>query len=131
MDRTEEARRYFTGDIFATETTGIRIEEARDTYARCSLQLSEKHENANHQIMGGALFTLADFTFAVAANSDPAHVTVTLNSQIQYLRPVKGKTLTAETQVIKDGRSTCVLSILITDELGTQVATVTSTGMRL
>ena len=42
--------------------------QSRPLTARCSLTLKPHHMNANNVPMGGAIFTLADFTCAVAAN---------------------------------------------------------------
>ena len=41
--------------------------------------------------MGGAIFTLADFAFAVAANCCDQPLTVSISSQITYLAPPPGR----------------------------------------
>ena len=130
MDRTESARRYFAADLYATEVTGIRIDRAEGHYARCSLALGPQHRNANHQVMGGVIFTLADFTFAVAANDDPDYITVSLNSQIQFLSTVRGQSVVAETRCLKYGRTTCVMEITVSDDTGHVVGHVVTTGLR-
>ena len=85
----EEVRKRFAHDRFATES-GAVIEEVREGYARCSMSITPFHLNAAGAVMGGAIFTLADFTFAVAANwNQPLHVSLT--SQITYLAAAKGK----------------------------------------
>jgi acyl-CoA thioesterase len=43
----------------------------------------------------------------------------------------KGKKLISESRLIKDGRTTCLYEINISDELGTKVAFATFTGMKL
>lgn len=68
MDLLTKVREQFKKDRFATEATGITIEAVDENYAKCQLIVEEKHMNAAGSVMGGALFTLADFTFAVAAN---------------------------------------------------------------
>ena len=118
MSRLEEAREFFKADIFATQTTGIVIEEVADGYARCSLETEEKHMAAHHHVMGGALFTMADFAFAVAANP-PGQMTVTATSNISYISQ------------IKDGRRACYYETQITDGLGNLVAVVTAMGMHM
>ena len=80
--------------------------------------------------MGGAIFTLADFVFAVATNTRES-VTVTTTSQISYLSAPKGKVLYGESRLLKDGRRNCFYEINITDELGTFVAVVSTTGVHL
>lgn len=130
MDLLTKAREIFKKDLFATEATGITIEAVEENYAKCQLIVEEKHRNAVGGVMGGVLFTLADFTFAVAANIG-GDMTVSVTSHITYLNPVKGKVLTAETQCEKAGRRTCSLMIYITDEYDTPVANVSITGMRV
>ncbi len=124
------ARTFFSKDRYATETTGICIEKVEKGYAKCSLVLDERHKNATGQVMGGAIFTLADFTFAVATNFDQP-VTVTAVSQISFLGTAKGNTLYGESALIKDGKRSCFYRIQITDDLGNPVAEVATNGMHL
>lgn len=126
MKTLEEVRAFFEKDRFATEN-GAVIEEVKDGYARCVMELCDCHRNALGAVMGGAIFTLADFAFAVASNwNREPHVSLT--SQITYLGKAKGNRLIAEAKLIREGRTTCYYVIEITDELGTQVAHVTSSG---
>ncbi len=79
--------------------------------------------------MGGALFTLADFTFAVAANTEAVGA-VSLSSCVIYHNPARAGLLTAQAHCLKSGRRVCSFSIEITDEAERLIATVTSTGVR-
>ena len=56
---------------------------------------------------------------------------MTAVSQITFLSAARGNVLTAETRLIKDGKRSCYFQIDITDDLGTLVATVSSSGMHL
>ncbi len=129
MDLTEKANAFFKADTYAVETTGIEILEVKPNYAKCRLSVMPKHLNAANTVMGGAIFTLADFTFAVAANSGGV-MTQSLTAQIAYLSVAKGRTLFAEANCVKDGKSTCYFIVDITDELGVKVASVTVTGFK-
>jgi len=129
MDYLERARREFTGDVYATKTTGIVIEAADRDYAKCSLELTSAHMNAAGVAMGGAIFTLADFTFAVASNSETMN-TMSLTSSITYLSAAKGGKLTAEASCVRSGRTTCYYIITVTDEDGKVIASVSTTGFR-
>lgn len=122
-----EATRFFSGDKFATEVTGIKIEEVKDGYSKCSLTLSEKHLGAHGQVMGGVIFTLADFAFAVATNTE-THFTATVDSHISFLSKAKGTRLFAECKKLKEGKTLCFYEITVTDDLGTVVAIVGNTG---
>jgi len=130
MRDIEEARNYFKDDRFATEASGIIIEAVDDGYAKCSMKIEDRHRNAVNQVMGGAIYTLADFVFAVATNTKD-HWTVTTVSQISYIGTVKGDTLYAESRCIKDGRRTCFYEIEIKDDLGNLVAVVSTSGSHL
>lgn len=126
----KEAQEFFANDRFASQCMGAVIEAVGEKYAKCSLTLDERHYNAVGQIMGGVAYTLADFVFAVASNFRQPP-TVTLTAQITYLNPIKGKILTGESRLIKDGRRNCFYEVTITDELDTQIATVMVTGAHL
>lgn len=123
----KQAREFFSGDRFATQCMGAVIDAVGEKYAKCYLILDERHYNAVGQVMGGVAYTLADFVFAVASNFRQSP-TVTLTAQINYLNPVKGKVLWGESRLIKDGRRNCFYEVAITDDLGTQVASVMITG---
>ncbi len=129
MDYTEKARECFSGDVFATKTTGIKIVLAEKDHAICSLEPNRAHMNANGKVMGGVLFTLADFTFAVAANTNNAP-TVTLTSQISYITPAYGDKLYAEAKCLRSGRSYAAYLVEIKDGSGNLVASVSATGAR-
>ena len=76
MPTLEEIRERFQKDIYATETTGVEIVEAKPGRALCKLTLRPEHMNANGVPMGGAIFTLADFACAVASNAFSEGITV-------------------------------------------------------
>lgn len=136
MNRTEIAQQFFAKDKFATQVTGVKIEEVTEEMVTCSLKVTEHHKNAAGMVMGGVLFTLADFAFAVAANmevvehSDGGNLWVSLESNIHYLSVMKGDTLLATTECVKKGRTTCLYLIKITDNTERLICTVSTTGVR-
>lgn len=130
MNSIDEARQYFSQDKFATDATDIVIEDCRENYSKCSFKVCDKHKNAVGSVMGGAIYTLADFSFAVASNYSGIP-TVTTTSNISFLSAPKGDTLIAECTAIKEGRRMCFYNIRVTDNLDTLVATVSVSGMHL
>ena len=122
----EKVRKRFENDRFATDN-GAVIEAVGEGYARCVMSLDEHHYNAVGSVMGGAIFTLADFAFAVASNWNKKPC-VSLTAQITYLGRAKGKKLIAEAEKVKEGMTTCYYLIEVADELGNKVAHVTSNG---
>lgn len=125
-EKLAEVREIFKGDKFATEN-GMIIDEIGDHYAKCSVKLTDIHRNAMGGVMGGVHFTLADFAFAVASNWQ--HMgTVALSTDIAFIGSVKGDSLTAVAELIKDGRSVNCYHITVKDNLGNIVADVKTVG---
>lgn len=122
-----QLREKFIHDLFVADGLGAVIEEASYGYAKCSMEIQPRHCNALGIPMGGAVFTLADFAFAVAANQRGRDV-VTKASQITFLKSAQGKYLTAEARQVKDGKRVCFYEVKVTDDLGTEVAFVTVNG---
>ncbi len=127
---TEKAKQFFAADLYATEVTGIEIIYVEENYARCELSIDKRHRNAVGAIMGGVIFTLADFCFAVAVNTVEVSA-VTLSSNINFMNSSRGNKLIAEAKCVKSGRKNCFCNISISDELGTAVAEVTTVGSRI
>ena len=125
----EEARAYFEGDRFATEN-GMTLDAIGDGTATCSMTLTQRHRNANGGVMGGAIFTLADFAFAVAVNN-VHRPTVAQQVSINYLSAPKGERLIAQAHRRKDGRNTCVYIVDVTDDTGRDIAQFVGTGYKL
>ena len=137
MDLTPIAQMIFANDIFATEATGIHIDYVDDDTTFCSLQLDNRHLNAKGSVMGGVIFTLADFAFAIAANSSilaeqkESLQWVSSSSTIHFLSSPKGHSLKATTTRIKQGRTQALLQVSITDSYNRQIAFVTTTGTKI
>ncbi len=126
----EEATEFFKKDRFATETAGIVIDEATYGYSKVSMTVTDKHRAVHGGVMGGALFTLADFAFAVACNS-PESKAVTVSSNINFLSGAKTDELTAVCRRTKNGSRVCFCETQITDSAGTLIATVSAVGSKI
>ena len=127
MDYTEIARERFSTDYYAVKTTGIKIEKADINYAKCSMEIDERHFNVDGNVMGGAIFTLADYAFGVAANTENPP-TVSLSSTINFMRGSKGPVLFAEARCIKSGKTICFYEVTITDSEDNVIAVMQSNG---
>lgn len=125
----EEAREFFKNDRYAA-MSGIVIDELGDGWSECSMVITDKHRNAVGGVMGGAIFTLADLAFSVAANN--RHLsTVAQQMSSSFLSTPKGTKLIARAKCRKDGRTTCVYNIDITDDTDRDVALIIATGYKL
>ena len=125
----EEAREYFKGDTFAV-VNGMHIDEVGEDSSVCSMTLREDHKNAYGGVMGGVTFTLADFAFAVASNQIH-NVSVAQNVSMNYLSMVKGDRLIARAQCIKNGKSTSVINVNVSDDTGRLIAQFVGTAFKL
>ena len=132
MPTIDQIRAHFSNDRFATQAAEIRIVEAQPQYAVCEMPILEKHRNARGTPMGGAIFTLADFAAAVAANGFAEQTdTISLHADITFLSAAKGSRLIAKASCIRQGRTTALYEVEITDELGTLVARASVNGFVL
>ena len=125
----DEVREFFGHDLFATQACGCQVMEAARGHAVCEFEIGPTHVNAQGNVMGGAIFTLADFALAVACNvgEEP---TVAVTNTIQYYAQPKGTRLVATAEADRSGRSMGFYTIDIADELGTKIACMTSTCFR-
>ena len=128
MGSLQDARNIFSADLYATELSGAVIDEIGTDYARCSMRLTDKHKNAYGGIMGGAIYTLADFAFAVASNYDKDYATVSLVGTASFMNAPRGDVLSAEAKLIKNGRTNSFFDVTVTDDTGRIVAVVNFTG---
>lgn len=125
----EEARAFFHGDRFAT-VNGMTIDELPEDGAVCSMTVRDDHRNAIGGVMGGVIYTLADFAYAVAANNEH-RPTVALDAATQFLRMAQGSRLIARARRVKSGKTTAVYTVTVTDDLGREIALTTVTGYKL
>ncbi|MCR5300864.1 MAG: PaaI family thioesterase [Lachnospiraceae bacterium] len=125
----EEAREHFKNDRFATDA-GMVIDEIAEDSAQCSVTLNDCHRNAYGGVMGGAIFTLADFAFAVCANNIHA-LTVAQQISINYLSAPKGERLIAKAKCLKSGKTSIVITVKVSDDTGRDIALFTGTGFKL
>jgi len=124
----EELREFFEADRFAAEM-GAVITECGEGGATVEMDAGPRHLNAAGTVQGGALFTLADFAFAVAANAGGV-LTVSLQNSISFLHAVKPGRLTARAERVSETRRTCCYDVSVTDEAGNLTARMSVTGYR-
>lgn len=124
----EKVREFFENDRFAV-TNGAYIDEIGDKFAVVSMAIESRHRNAVDTVMGGAVFTLADFAFAVAANHEKVG-TVSLSANISFLKASRGSKLIARAECVRDGRTTCYYRVTVTDDTGALISEVTINGYK-
>ena len=126
MTPKENAQKLLSADRFAV-TSGVALVDADVNYAVCSLKITRDHLNAGGGVQGGAIFTLADTAFAMAANNQ-GRLTVSVSNTISYLKGAKGKLLTATAKMISSSKRLCTYEVEVVDDLGERIAKMTVTG---
>ncbi len=121
-------RRLMQGDRWAA-IAGARLVEVREGYARVRMRLRPDHLNGVGVAQGGAVFTLADFAFAVASNSHGT-VAVALDVSITFARAARTGVLTAEAREEAVSRRVSVCNVRVTDGAGEVVALFRGTAFR-
>ena len=102
-------------DHFA-EALGIKVLESKDGYAKVCMKIEKTHTNSLGFTHGGAIFSLADYAFALACNYGD-NVAVAVQVDIKFLRPtVEGDTLTAEATRVSDGKTTGLYQVMVRKE---------------
>ncbi|MBE6508695.1 MAG: PaaI family thioesterase [Methanobrevibacter sp.] len=129
FESIEEAREFFYKDKFAVNT-GVTLDSLTEDEAICSLELTDEHRNAYGGVMGGVIFTLADFAFAVLSNQIH-QLTVAQQVSINYLSAPKGDKLIAEAYCRKNGKTSSIVIVNVSDDIGRDVAQFVGTGFKL
>ncbi len=102
-------------DHFA-EALGIEVLESKDGYAKVCMKVERVHTNALGFTHGGAVFSLADYAFALACNFGD-NVAVAVQVDIKFLKPtVEGDILTAEATKVSEGKTTGLYHVMVLKE---------------
>ncbi|HWQ47340.1 MAG TPA: PaaI family thioesterase [Methanosarcina sp.] len=124
----ENIKEFLKNDNFAA-ISGIELLEVSPGYAKAIMNIEEKHLNALKTVQGGAIFTLADITFAAASNAY-GNVVVAINANISFVKAGTGKTLTAEAKETSINPKISTYTVNITDDKGDLVAIFQGMGYR-
>ena len=105
MRTLEEVREFMYQDTYAVETTGITIEEIdEDGCVYLRMPIDERHYNGIGRVMGGAIFTLADFAVASTIYANEI-LTTAISSSIEFMAAGQGAYLTAKGHLDKAGKT--------------------------
>ncbi len=109
----ENIRKFFEKDKFAKHC-GIELLDISPGSAKARMELTQSHLNGLGMGHGGAIFTLADLVFAVAANSHGT-VAVAININISYLKAAAPGMIYAEAMENSIGPKIASYTINVTD----------------
>ena len=115
-----ELKRIFKSDKYA-ELSNIELLTAGLGHATAKMTLHPHHLNALKTVQGGAIFTLADFTFAVACNSHGT-MAVALDVSIVFMKAATTGILWAGAKEISRNFKVGLYVVEIKDDQGDLVA---------
>jgi acyl-CoA thioesterase len=111
----KDMKQFFsTEDLFARHA-GIELLEVGPGWAKASMKIEPYHFNAARTVHGGAIFTLADFAFAVASNSHGT-LAMGINTSVSFVKAASKGTLYAEAREQSRNRKLASYSVQITDD---------------
>ena len=121
-DTLEAMRQGFEAEPYA-KMMGLELVEVGPGFALVELKLTEDTKNIFGVTHGGAVFSLIDGAFEVAANSHGT-VAVALNVNVSYINPsTPGDTLRAEAREVSRSRRISSYHIGVKNEKGDLIAT--------
>jgi acyl-CoA thioesterase len=85
---------------------GLRFEEQRPGYSRCTLAVSEKHFNPHGVVHGAVTFALADTGMGAALfpTLSAGEICATIEIKISYFKPVASGALSCVTEIVNRGK---------------------------
>ena len=110
----ERERQLLAANAFMNHNH-ISISQVTPQQAVAVLDIVPESLNAYGLLHGGAYFTMADAAGGALARSDGRSY-VTVSSSMNFIRPANGGQVTAVAQLRHRGRSTCLISVTITDQ---------------
>ncbi len=111
---SDAAKNFFANDRFAA-FTGIELVEAEVGYFKENLKIEDKHMNADKVVKGGAIFTLADFAFGVAANTH-GQLALAINVNISFLKAASAGILYAVAKEVAEPGRLGAYDVLVTND---------------
>jgi acyl-CoA thioesterase len=110
----------FKHDQFARRAD-IELLTVSHGHATAKMVLHPHHLNSLSSVQGGAIFTLADFTFAAAANSHGT-VAVAINANITFMKAATTGTLWAEAREVSKNFKIGTYEVSVKDDQGDLIA---------
>jgi len=126
-----ELAEHLKNDRFA-DSIGIERVCCKDGTWTARLTVAERHLNGLNVAQGGALFTLADYAFAIASNSD-GRTSTGLQTTMAYIAPAQlGEILIARIREVSRRKTISIYEIEIRNEQTDQlIALFTGTAFRI
>ncbi len=125
QQRTDFFREH---DRFAKHS-GIELLEATPGWAKVKMPIEPFHLNGAGTVHGGAIFTLADFAFAVASNLH-GQLALAINTSTSFIKAARQGILFGEAKELSLNRRLGTYEVRITDEQEQLIALFHGTAFR-
>lgn len=100
-------KNYITYTPGYMKYNNFKLEEIRNDYVKLSVLLNENSTNPSGFAHGGLIYTLADSTMGILGRVNYKNV-VTINANINYLKPTVGKYIYAIATPVRVGATIAV-----------------------
>ena len=117
----ETIKQFFQKNDQFADYVGIELLEVSAGGAKAKMEIKKHHLNGVNTVHGAAIFTLADFVFAVASNSHGT-IAMGINVSISYLKAIREGILYAEAKEVSKNPKLASYQVQITDDVGDLVA---------
>lgn len=118
----QNAEKLFRKDPFA-DFMGMKLIEWDEGFAKTEMTITENMLNFHQAANGGALLSLADYTFAIASNSY-GQIAVGINTHMSFVKACEvGDNLTCEATEVDKNHRLAVYRMAIKSESGELIAT--------
>jgi acyl-CoA thioesterase len=117
----QELKQFFSAEDKFARHAGIELVDVGPGWAKAAMKIEPFHFNGAGTVHGGAIFTLADFAFAVASNSHGT-LAMGINTSVSFVKAAVKGTLYAEASEQSRNPKLASYSVMITDDAGDVVA---------
>jgi acyl-CoA thioesterase len=114
-------KQFFSAEDKFARHSGVELLEVGAGWAKASMKIEPYHFNGAQTVHGGAIFTLADFAFAVASNSHGT-LAMGINTSVSFVKAATKGTLYAEAREQARNPKLASYAVQITDDLNDVVA---------
>jgi len=117
----EKVKNFFSEHDHLAKLLGVELIEVGPGTAKARMQITDSLKNGVGTVHGGAIFSLADFVFAVAANSH-GQIAVAISASITFMKASSSGFLTAEAREVSKNFKLGTYIVEIRDDVGDIVA---------
>lgn len=117
----EQLKQFFSANDLFARHNGIELLVVDKGRATVQMKIKPYHFNAAGTVHGGAIFTLADYAFAVASNSH-GRIAMGISTSVNFVKAAVGGTLHAEAVENSINQKLASYTVTVSDDEGSTVA---------